>query len=79
MLRQMRNPQAPRVARLRQLLEAEIGRGSCDQDVANGLITLFMSFEIDFSIDSSGVLRWWRLSDSSYSEMCGREQIQPNE
>lgn len=79
MLRLMRNPEAPRVRRLKRLLMAEIERGNCVKTMARGLLNGFLSFEFDFVVDGDGELRWWMITDEDYLKMWQRGEIKPNE
>jgi len=78
-LRLMRDPEAPRVRRLEDLLITEMGRGNCDETLAKGLLSGFLSFEFDYAMDADGELRWWLVTDREYAKMWRRGLIKPNE
>jgi hypothetical protein len=77
--RAMRNPSAPRVIRLEELLEGEIMHGNCSRTMASGLLLGFLEFELDFQVDCKGQLSWWVICDEDYQALLGRNLIDPDE
>jgi len=75
----MRNPTAPKVVRLRELLRSEIDRGNCGEELAVVLLNAFLSFEVDFAVSSDGELRWWLITDEDYAKMLERDETRPDE
>jgi len=78
-LRLMRNPEAPRVIRLGELLEQEVERGNCNRTMARGLLLGFLEFELDFQVDRKGQLRWWTITDEDYERLMDQNLIRPDE